>query len=250
MSTLAELSAIQWALTCVIMFGALVVRGLSGFGASVVAMPLLVMVLPVHLAVTLVSPLMWITFVALTARDRRAVLWGEVVRVLAPTLIGVAAGLYLFNRLDHAVLIKLFGGFIAGYAVYAVVVDLRGLSSVPCSRLWAHPAGFAGGFLDTIFGGGGGPALVIYLHRRQFVREAFRATLVAVWMLEATARIVGYTWSGYYSLEVVPVLASLLPAMWLGNRLGERIQAGISQRVFNRVVAALLLVSGIALLLR
>lgn len=247
---LTDVTLVQWLLVALIMFAALVVRGLSGFGASVVATPFLALVLPVHQAVTFVSPLMWITFLILAVRDRRAILWGEIARLLLPTAIGVAAGLYLFNRLDHLLLMKAFGAFVVAYAVYIVLGEVRGMGRVACSPGWAFPAGLAGSFLDTLFGGGGGPAAVVYLHARQVARDAFRATVVALWLVESSGRVAGYALSGYYAVEGAWIFASMLPIMWAGNWVGERIHDGIDRTAFGRIIAGVLAVSGTSLLLK
>jgi uncharacterized membrane protein YfcA len=247
---LTDVTLVQWLLIASIMFAALVVRGMSGFGASVVATPFLAMVLPIHQAVTFVSPLMWLTFLTLAVRDRHAILWREIVRLLLPTAIGVAAGLYLFNRLDHVLLMKGFGAFVVAYAVYIVLGEVRGTSRSPCSPRWAFPAGLAGSFLDTLFGGGGGPAAVVYLHARQVARDAFRATVVALWLVESSGRVAGYAYSGYYASQGAWIFASMLPVMWAGNWVGERIHAGIDRATFGRVIAGVLAVSGVTLLLK
>jgi len=245
-----EVSLAQWLLIALVMFAALLVRGMSGFGASVVATPFLVMILPIHQAVTFVSPLMWLTFASLTLRDRRLILWPEVVRLLPSTAAGVAAGLYLFNRLDHRFLMKGFGVFIVGYAIYILAGQARGARREPCSPRWGHLAGLAGSFVDTLFGGGGGPSAVIYLHARQLARDAFRATIVGYWVIESSGRVVGYAVSGYYGIESLWLFASMLPVMWAGNRVGERIHAAIDQTTFVRVIAAVLILSGVTLLVK
>ena len=100
-----ELSVVQIALTALIVFAAFVVRGMSGFGSSLVAMPLLVFVMPIHVAVPLMGLLVFVLFCFLLVRDRRDVIWREVWLLLAPTLVGVATGIYLFTTLDNTLLL-------------------------------------------------------------------------------------------------------------------------------------------------
>ena len=65
----------QVLLTAAVVYAAFFVRGMSGFGTSLVAMPLLVFVLPIRTAVPLMGLLVFVLFVFLTIRDRRDVLW-------------------------------------------------------------------------------------------------------------------------------------------------------------------------------
>src|SRR5436190_20322595 len=79
---------------------AYVVRGMSGFGAGLVAAPLLAFVLPVHVIVPTTGLLVFILFVFLTLRDRRDVIWRELKFLTPPTIAGVVAGLVVLRWLD------------------------------------------------------------------------------------------------------------------------------------------------------
>jgi uncharacterized membrane protein YfcA len=91
---------------------------------------------------------------------------------------------------------------------------------------------------------------VIYFNLLRYEKDAFRATVTTILMFQAVARIVGYAQIGLYNRNVLLLVAMGLPLMligaWIGGLLGGRIQ----QHVFNRCVAALLLVSGVALILK
>ena len=91
---------------------AYVVRGMSGFGAGLVAAPLLAFVLPVHVIVPTTGLLVFILFVFLTLRDRRDVIWRELKLLAPPTLVGVVAGLILFRMLDNRLLLLGLGIFL------------------------------------------------------------------------------------------------------------------------------------------
>ena len=169
------LSHLVWIGSAVL--AAYVVRGMSGFGAGLVAAPMLAFVLPVHVVVPLSGLLVFVLFVFLTIRDRRDVIWREFKLLVAPTIIGVVAGLFLFRSLDNQVLLIGLGSFLMIYAVYMLAVHAFGLPQFRCSERWAFPLGFAGSFLDTLFGGGGGALVVIYLHARGLGRMEFRATV-------------------------------------------------------------------------
>ena len=245
-----DLTATQIAWTALIVLAAFVVRGLSGFGSSLIAMPLLVYVMPIRVAVPLMGLLAFIMLCFMLARDWHAVIWREVWLMLIPTLAGVAAGVLLFASLDNTLLLKCLGGVTLAYAIYALAVHYCGLPVVQCSERWAIPAGFGGSFIDTMFGGGGGTVVVVYMHMRRIGKVAFRATAGMLWFFEMTARVTGYAIAGFYTADVLRVAAWLLPVMWLGLWCGERIQSRISQETFSQVVALMLIASGLTLLLK
>jgi uncharacterized membrane protein YfcA len=241
-------SLLQLAVTAGVVFFAFVVRGTSGFGAGLVAIPLLVFVIPIRSAVPLMGILVFMLFLFLFIRDHRDVLWDELKRLIPPTLAGVAAGALLFKNLDSGLLLKLLGCFIVGYAVYVLAVQYFGMPEVRCSQRWAYPVGFVGAVVDTMFGGGGGTVVVVYMHLRGIGRIQFRATVAVLWFFEMIARIAGYAMSGLYSLELLLVAAMLLPVVWAGTMAGERIGNRISPETFSRVLAVMLLASGVSVL--
>lgn len=240
----------EFQLVCVAgsLFLAFVIRGMSGFGAGLIAVPLLAFVIPLQLAVPLFSLLIFVLFMILTIRDRHVVVWPELRLLVPPTIVGALAGLWLFASLDNRVLVALLGAFLACYACYMLAVSMLGLPQLRCSQRWAMPVGFFGSFFDTLFGGGGGTLVVIYINARGIGRAEFRATVAALWFTEMIARIGGYAWAGFYDATVLLLFVVLLPLMWLGTVVGERLGNRVGSETFARILAVMLLASGVSLL--
>ncbi len=243
-------STLQLAWAAGVVFSAYVLRGMSGFGAGLIATPLLAFILPMSIVVPVNALVVFVLFIMLTLRDRQQVLWDEFRRLLLPTLVGVAAGMVLFTLLDNRWLLKLLGGFLLAYSIYMLTTQWLGLRQIKLSEKWALPLGFLGAFIDTLFGGGGGTLVVIYMHGRGMSKQAFRATLAALWFVEMMARISGYTLAGYYTQDTLALVAVMLPFMLLGTWVGEKINASVSQDTFSKILALLLLISGASLLLK
>src|SRR4029077_11879897 len=117
------------------------------------------------------------------------------------------AGLYLFTLLDNRLLQKLLGGFLVAYAGYMLIAQWVGMKQLRLSEKWAFPLGFLGAFVDSMFGGGGGTLVVIYMHGRGVGKAEFRATLAVLWFVEMIARIGGYTFAGYYTQGTLALVA-------------------------------------------
>lgn len=233
-----------------VVFGAYVVRGMSGFGTSLVAIPLLIFVMPIHSAIPMMSLLGLCAMLMLGLRDRGHVRWDEMWRLLGPTLAGVFAGIYIFALLPASLMQKLLGTFVLSYAIYMLSARPSTGPAARCSTIWAYPIGFAGSLIDSVFGGGGGLLVVIYMHRRGYDMVAFRATLAILWLLELVVRVAGYATIGFYNQELLLLCMLTLPAVVLGNLLGERITSRMSAAQFNKVIAIVLLASGVSLLLK
>ncbi len=243
-----SVAQLAW-ITGVFLF-AFFVRGMSGFGAGMIAVPLLAFAVPLQLAVPLCSLLVFVLFVVLVIRDRREVVWGELKLLVPPTIAGALAGLWLFAVLDNRMLVTMLGVFLVVYAAYMLAVSALGLPRLRCSQRWAVPVGFTGSFFDTLFGGGGGTLVVIYINARGIGRAGFRATVAALWFTEMIARIGGYAWAGFYDAQTLLLFAALLPVMWAGTMVGERLGNRVDGETFSRILALMLLASGVSLLVK
>lgn len=247
---LENLTLLQIAWIASAVFTAYVIRGMSGFGAGLVAAPMLAFVLPIHVLVPMSGLLVFILFIFITIRDRASVIWRELKVLALPTVAGVIVGMILFRSLDNRLLVVMLGSFLILYSTYMLAVHAFGLPQFRCSERWALPLGFLGSFFDTLFGGGGGTLVVIYMHARGIGRMEFRATVAMLWFIEMIARISGYGIAGYYTREVLIMVALLIPVMWAGTWVGERLGNRVSQAVFSRILAIVLMLSGASLLLK
>ena len=247
---LGEFAVTTVAWCAAVIFLGFIVRGMSGFGAGLVATPLLVFAIPIHVAVPMNGLLVFFLFIFLFIRDWREVVWRELRLLVLPTVLGVVAGMFLFTSLDNRWLLTLLGGFLLIYATYILLVHTFGMPEFRCSERWAFPLGLGGSFIDTLFGGGGGTLVVIYMHARGVSQMPFRATVAVLWFIEMIARIGGYAWAGYYTTDTLLLVALMLPMMAAGSWLGERIGDRISQKTFSRVLAILLLAAGVTMLVR
>jgi uncharacterized membrane protein YfcA len=238
-----------------IVFAALVlviayaVRGVTGFGGQAIAVPMIALILPLQVvvpAVTVLTALSSFTY----WRDRRKIEWREIARLLPFTLLGVAAGLYVFQQVDPRTLTKAFGVFVILYALFSLR-RARAVSGPPRhARLIGSVLSTISGALGAIFGAAAGPMYVIYFNLLRYEKEAFRATVTTILWFQAVARIAGYARLGFYDQTVLLLIVAGLPMMLIGARLGGRMAGRIEQHAFNRCVAALLLMSGVALLLK
>jgi hypothetical protein len=138
------------------------------------------------------------------------------------------------------------GVFIIAYALYSL--GKPSLRKIPSG--WAWLAGFAGGITSTVFGAGG-PPYVIYLSRRGLTQPQFRATLGFATLTSISLRAVAFILTGLL-LDARIWLAALaaVPAALLGIEVARRIYLGFSRALLFRVVALVLLASGVSLLLR
>ncbi len=248
---MSDLSPLGFAFYAAVLLSAFAVRSAAGFGAGLIAIPMLAFILPVSTAVSVATVFTTLSSVQQVSREWRQIAWRQFVVIFLYSMVGIGLGLYFINLLDEDVLRHFLGVFLILYSIYA-------LSAVDTSRLlprrW-HGAlgagvGIVGGLCSTLFGAGAGPIYVVYFDILRLEKAVFRATMSAVVLLGGAARIVGYGSFGFYGHSTIALLAVGLPLVIVGSWLGDRLVYKLSARSFSRLVAVVMLLSGITLLIR
>ena len=153
---------------------AYIVFGLTGFGASITAMPLLAYLFPLRFAVPMMLIFDVCATLALGLRNRRAVDRRELLRLIPFMLVGMVLGVTLLVKAPERALLFLLGTFVLAYAAWSLLFD-RSVKTIATG--WVAPLGTAGGVFTALFGTGG-PIYVIYLAGRLHDKSVLRACLL------------------------------------------------------------------------
>jgi uncharacterized protein len=249
-SVIQSLSLSEIAFCCIVMVLCYALRGSTGFGAAA-AMPLLALVIPLKVLIPAWTLIGLSAGVALLSRDRPYIAWADMVRLVPTCLIGVAIGLLVFTSLDSRMLARGLGGLILIYGAYALWLTTRPPARWQASpRLIAPIAGILGGAVGTTFGTLASVFFAIYFDVIRMSKENFRATMSAILVALGIVRGLGYWAVGEYTRDVLVTVAVALPMMFVGIFIGDRIQTGLSDIAFRRVVCAALIASGLALFVK
>ena len=221
------------------------VRGMAGFGSGLIAVPLLTLMWPVTTVVPIVVALDYLGSASQGVKNVDRVAWREQLVLVPFMVVGVGGGLWLLAAVPTALLARILGGFVIAYAIYQMLPlpEPRG------SRVAATYCGFLGGLVGTLFGTGG-PFYVIYLNLRGLDRTMFRATFAMNFLIDGGVRLAAFTGAGLFNRQALGYLLTAVPIAGAGLYVGGRIQTGLSPRAFQIVIRLLLLVSGVALLLK
>lgn len=226
------------------------VRGTAGFG-SVVAMPLLALVVPMKVLVPAWTLMGIASSVTVLGRDRRAIAWRETLRLIPGCLVGIGIGLYFFATLDTNSLARGFGMVIVLYGIHALWASGRPKTE-PRLPPWllAPVTGTLGGVAGATFGTMASLFFAIYLDVLRLGKVEFRATMSAMLLTLGLVRGTGYYAVGEFSLEALLLFAAGVPLMLLGMYIGDRIHTRIREDHFRRIVCGVLIVSGLPLIFR
>jgi len=221
--------------------------GATGFGSSIISVPGLAHFFPLTFTVPLITTTDAFAATMTALRLRRIVAWREVARLLPAMLIGMTMGLTLLLNLPRAPALLALGVFAATYGTY-VLTGARRLASAPAWLVW--PVGVIGGVFSALFGTGG-PIYIVFLSARIGDKSALRATSAIVVAISVWIRLALFIGTGLLlNTPLVTLVVLLLPVMALGLWLGNRLHHALSGSGVLRLIAALLLGNGLALVVR
>jgi uncharacterized membrane protein YfcA len=225
---------------------AYVIFGISGFGSTIIAVPLLAHLYPIKFVIPMIVTLDCIGAISMGLRLRADVDRRELVPLLPFLAVGLLIGAFLLLRLPAELLLGGLGVIVVGYGLlYASGRQPR----VRVGRWAAPPVGIFAGTTSSMFGVGG-PIYVMYLTARGSTPEQIRATVPVIFIFTTIARIAIFFAAGLFTLEVLYTAAALLPVMVLGMWLGHHLHLSLSREQLVRIIGALLVASGTSLVIR
>jgi uncharacterized membrane protein YfcA len=224
------------------------VQGLSGLAFGLVATSIWawwlppLMVAPLSVFGALVGQLI------AAATVRRGMHWHRLWPLLAGGLTGIPLGLLLLPRLDTPSFQLGIGLLLA---LWCPVMLFSG--RIPRLQRGGRVADGAAGLLGGLTGavaGFAGPIPTLWATLRGWERDTLRSVVQNFNLAMLVVTLSAYAVSGLVTREMWPLLPWVAGAVLLPVLLGARLYAGIGTKTFQRVVLALLALSGAALLLR
>ncbi len=231
-----------------IVFLAYFTRGFSGFGAAIVAAPLLVLFLPMQTMVLLLAMLGIPANVLMVWLTWQHVAWGEALLISAGMAVSTFLGMQVLFTLDDRLLKQIF-------AVAMVLLALLSLwRPAEASTRRRNPAlefaaGALGGLTGALFAING-PPVVLYLTYTMDDKDRFRGTLSVIFLLGALWKGVVFLGRGLLTLQSVWVSLALWPVLALALFLGGRLSGRVNMERFRQIVVGLLVLNAALLLLK
>jgi uncharacterized protein len=241
-----ELDAVHLAYAAAVVLAGYFVFGISGFGAALITVPLLTHLWPPQFVLPVMAVLDVAAALILGVAERRHAERAELVRMIPLAFIGALVGVTLLVNLPRDAAMASLGAAATVYGLWAL---FAGAPRIGASRAWAMPTGFAGGLCGALFGIDA-PPYMIYLSRRIEDKTVLRATVATMVIFSVGSRLLFFVLAGLLLGREILTALVLAAFMFAGLRLGSRAHLKLSRDQFARIVALLVLGTGVSLLWR
>ncbi len=233
-------------LTCLFCFFSGGVQGLTGFGAALVAIPLLSLVMGIKEAIPLTALNGLIITTTLAYTLRRLLDWSKILPLLIGSIPGIMLGAMFLKKADPVLISHLLGIVLLGISGFNLVCAPKPLHP---HRIWGYIAGFFSGAINAIMGAGGPPA-IIYTALTDWSKDEIRAILSGFFVLNAYITIGVYAGHGIITPHSLRLFSLSCWFVLLGTITGSKLSQYAPRRIFLKIVYCLLMFMGIMLLSR
>ena len=221
-------------------FGAGILRGYTGFGFALAAVPALTLIIDPADMVPVVTLITLVGGLQLVIQVWRQADWSSVWLLLAGAVVGLPFGVAMLRYLP-ADLMRVFIGLVV---LIAVLLLWRGFTfnSAP-SKARRLVLGMLSGLLNGSTSMGGPPVIIFFLASPAGAAVG-RASLLVYFFLLSWITLGAAAVGGLVTIHVLLLTILLLPAMSLGNWVGAHLFTKSTASTYRRI--ALIVLAGVA----
>lgn len=212
-----------------------------GYGLSLIANPILVLINPDFVP----GPVLFAVFflsILVVLRERRSVDLNGLSWAVVGRVVGAAIAAWLLLRITQPTLILMFVFMV----LLAVLISATGWR-VPMTRLNLSLAGVMAGIMGTIASIGGPPIAMVYQYE---AGDRIRSTLSGFFIFGTVISIVTLASVGRFGWEEVRLGLELLPGILIGFLLSTSLLPHLKNRYIRPLILTVATVSAVVVILR
>jgi uncharacterized membrane protein YfcA len=243
------IESVQYIFALLIIFGAYFIFGISGFGSSIISVPLLVLMYPLQSVVPMMVIIDICASMYVGKKSSQDANLKELKWLFPFSLLGMILGIVLLVEAPSEPLLIILGCFAAINGA-RVLWQRNSEMTDPINKWWAAPFGFVGGVFTALFATGGA-IYASYLGLRIGDPKVVRATMAFAILILTVLRLAFMLITGLIlSWPVIGLAICLMPATLLGIWAGTHVHTKLNKMAMQVAYGAILLFSGTALLVR
>lgn len=246
-----DFTVLHWLGSALTLFLGGLIKGTIGFGLPLFVVSLLSNILPVKLALAIITlPIvasnLWLSL--------QGGFFSPALRRFWPLILAAGLGVFLGSKVvvglnqDHLLLI--LGIVIIGLSLLEVFRPTqKAIFPKRLEQPFSLIMGFAGGVLgglSTIFG----PPLIIYLNLLRLPKDLFVAAIGVTFFFTSLFLFCAFGSVGILNLQTAILSALAIMPVFLGQYIGSRLRSHLPQQAFQRIVLVFLLLLGLNLVRR
>lgn len=235
-----DITIIQIVLCALVILSASVIKGITGFGFALLAVPFLSLIFPMQVLVPAMSLFNLITSLVILIKLHERIKAYYFIPMFIASLGGIPLGIYALKYISSDTLRLITG-------IMIVIFSLQMLGKVRLAKRFLNLpivfAGFVSGLLNTAISVGG-PPLVIAMNRKGYEKDRFRGIFAWFSTFSAFFTTAAFIMKGMIESESIHLALFCLPFLFFGSHLGSKFSGKIEPERFRKMVIGLNIVAG------
>ena len=216
-------------------------QGLTGFGFSILAIPLITLFISPKTAVPILLIYSMIINIVVLYSARKAVNLKKIWILLAAGIITMPLGTHLLVIMNENLLKIFIGSMILIFGILLLIGFRKQFTNEKIAML---PVGMISGLL----GGSisiSGPPIILFLSNQEVDKYTFRGNLAAYFFILNLFTIPVYYLNGLLTKEVWNYSLTFLPGLMIGVVVGNLLSHKIKENHFKKITLILLIIMGL-----
>lgn len=235
-----DITVIQILLCAIVILSAAFVKGMTGFGFALLAVPFLSLIFPMQILVPAMSLFNLITSLVILFKLQEKIKAYYFIPMFVASLGGIPLGIYALEYMSSETLRLITG-------ILVVLFSLQMLGKVKLAKRFLNfPivfAGFISGILTSAISVGG-PPLVIAMNRKGYQKDRFRGVFAWFSTFSSFFTTAAFIMTGMIEMESVNLALFCLPILFFGSHLGSKFSGKIEPEKFRKMVIGINIVTG------
>ncbi|MFH1067439.1 MAG: sulfite exporter TauE/SafE family protein [bacterium] len=216
-------------------------QGFSGFGSTMVALPLVISFIDIKTAVPLLCLLALYINAYLMLKLHRHIPWKKTLVLLISAIPGIFLGVYALKNVPSSYLLFFLGSTV-------ILASLYEIFGRPVKKETSPSWEYLVGFIAGIFRGSlniDGPIIVTYFALQPWSKNLTKAIFCSFFFLSGVSAVIFYASMELITSSVLHYFLVGMPALVLGTWLGHFCYQKTSETFYKRVITYLLLLLGV-----
>jgi uncharacterized membrane protein YfcA len=218
------------------------INGVAGFGAAMIAMPLIAPFIDFSIAVPSCTLIVLSLNMQVGWTFRRHIEWRYVKGICIGAVPGVILSIFVLEYVSEQWLKAGMGGFIACYALWSLYADRGGVRII--SSAWGYLAGVLSSALGMAFGFNG-PPLAAYIAYSGCSAQAVKGILGAGFIITGVFIVAAKAVTGEMTPTVLLTYAAATPAVLIGSKLGIWLSSSLNEYSYRKILFTALAAMGV-----
>ena len=221
------------------------INGIAGFGAAMIAMPLVTPWIDMTAAVPACTLIVLTLNLQMGWSYRGAVVLGRLKSLFLGAVPGAIIGVTVLRGVNEQYLKAGMGGFILIYALWGLFRSGGPMRTI--STHWGYLAGFFSTSLGTAFGFNG-PPLVVYTALTGWGKDAVKGVLGACFIGTGVIMVAVQAWAGLQTWHSFTLFLVSAPAVIIGGWAGIRLSKRMGERSYRKLIFCMMVVMALLIL--